>query len=175
MMKKTMMGVVLLCTLASSAFAVGGTGYIWISTGGEALTYDEVSYVNPETAYSLKVDKAKGLPNINSIIRIEPKNRLYHNFTFIQDISKEFMSLMINKQCENTRGSFGSFMLNQNKECSVDNVIEQIKKEWYNKNESYYDFKHPVKAKVLGYVEFRVGVFVFVQVMEVIKEEKKDK
>ena len=165
----------LLCTLVSSAFAIGGTGYVWISTGGEALFYDEVSYANNEMAYVLKVDKAKGLPDINSIIKIEPKNRLYHNLTFIQNISKEFVALMINKQCDNMRGSFASFMLNQNKECSVDNVIEQLKKEWFNKNESYSTFTHPVKVKVLGYVEFGVGVFVFVQVMEVIKEDKKDK
>jgi|GEM_PF-5303604 len=174
MMKKMMMGLVLLSTLVSSAFAIGGTGYVWISTGGQ-LYYDEVSYTNNETAYVLKADKEKGLPNINSIIRIESKNRIYHNFTFIQDMSKEFIALMINKQCESMRGSFGSFMLNQNKECSVDNVIEQIKKEWFNRDESYSTFELPVKAKVLGYVKFRVGVFVFVQVMEVIKEEKKDK
>jgi hypothetical protein len=175
MMKQIMMGAFLLCTLASSAFAIGGAGYVWISTIG-SLTYDDINYGNSRVAHVLTVDPKKGLPNINSIIVIEPRNRFFIDFNLIQNISNEFISLVKEGKCDKMKGTFSNFMLNETKECSVDSVIEQIIDQYPKDEVLYFDeLKYPIKAKVLGYVEFRAGVFVFVQVMEVIKEEKKDK
>lgn len=174
-MKKTnklLFGLTMICCISTSVFATNyGAGYIWISTGGN-LYYDDIGMHEN----ILRADYKKGLPAINSIIRIEPKNRMYSDFNLIQDISKEFVSLLKEKKCGNWKGSFSGYMLNiGSKECLVDNVIDKLKNNYPKHERLYFENKYPKKARVLGYVEFRTGVFVFVQTTEVLKNEVKDK
>lgn len=174
-MKKMMMGLVLLCTLAISAFS-GNMGYVWMPSRN--LAYDVINYADPESQYILKADLKKGLPDINSIIRIEAKNRMYFDLNLIQHITKEFTYMVKEGKCSDLNGSFSNFMLNQENTyqgCSIDSVLDQTKS-IYRKDESLYlILKYPIKAKVLGYVEFNAGVFVLVEQKELIRDEKKDK
>lgn len=175
MMKQIMMGAFLLCTLASSAFS-GNMGYIWMPS--RSAYYDAISYGDVNKDYILKEDLKKGLPDVDSIIRIEAKNRMYFDFNLIQHISQEFNTMVKDGKCSDLSGSFSNFMLNEsseNKECLVDSVIDQIKGE-YRKNELLYSaLEYPIKAKILGYVKFKAGLFVLVEQKELLREEKKDK
>ena len=172
---KVMFGLVMLCFMSSELFAAnGGSGYVWISTGGN-YAYDSINYADSELDYVLKADLNKGLPEINSVIRIEAKNRIYHDIGFIEQISKEYLSLLKSNKCEGGLGSFTSFMTNYGlEECTVNYFIGKVKKE-YVLNDIFTfnpELILPVKAKVLGYVSVEQGVFVFVQIIEVIKEKK---
>lgn len=171
MIKKMMMGLVLLCTLVSSAFS-GNMGYIWMPSRN--LAYDVISYTDSTSEYILKADLKKGLPDVNSVIRIEAQNRMYFDFSLIQNISKEFISLVREGKCKRMQGMFSVFMLNQDKECSIDSVLEKMKSEYPKDELLYFSLSNPIKAKILGYAEFQAGVFVFVEQKESIRNEKKD-
>lgn len=167
---KVMFGLVLLCFISSGAFA-NNYGYFWISTGG-SLDYDDINYADSEIEYLLKAEFRKGVPNVNSIIRVEPKNRMYMDFSLIQDISKEFTSLMKQEKCgDGKKGMFTGFMTNYgSKECTVDIVIQNIKNNYMENESLYFDLKYPIKARVLGYVSFGYGMFVLVEQVEVLKK-----
>lgn len=167
---KWVFGLILLSYMSSSAFAVnGGTGYIWMPS--LIGYYDAINYVGEEVSHIPKADLNKGLPEINSVIKIEPKNKMYNDLSMIQDISKEFRNLVKQKKCENAKGSFSSFMANGTSECSVDNVVKNMENTYINEN-LYIELIAPVKAKVLGYVPLKEGLFVLIQIIEVIKENK---
>ncbi len=171
---RLLVGFVMLCFMSSEVFALnGGSGYVWISTGGNRA-FDSAENLVSEIDYVLKADLNKGLPEINSVIRIEAKNKIYHDIGFIEYISKEFISLMKENKCESTNDSFTGFMTNYDNECSVNNVEKKVKKDYvYNDIFTFNpELILPVKAKVLGYVSVEQGVFVFVQIIEVIKEKK---
>ena len=168
-MSKLLFGLMMLCCVSSGAFA-NNYGYFWISTGG-SLYHDYINYADSEIEYLLKAEFGKGVPNVNSIIRVEPKNRMYMDLSIIQDISKEFTLLIKQEKCGDGKGIFTSFMTNYgSKECTVDSVIQNIKNN-YMKNESlYFDLKYPIKARILGYVSFGYGMFVLVEQVEVLKK-----
>jgi len=161
--------VLMLVGTFSSAQA-RNVGYVWILS--RSHYYDDFSYANNELKYILRADHNKGLPDVNSIIRIEPKNKLFIGFDFIQNITNEFMSLVKSGKCEDLSGAFSYFMLNGDNECSLDSVAKSVQIEYPHKN--IFEIQHPIKAKVLGYVEFDAGVFVLIEQIERI-EEKKDK
>ena len=174
MMKKMLVCLVFLFTFVSSAFS-GNMGYIWMPS--RSAYYDAISYGDVNKDYILKEDLKKGLPDINSIIRIEAKNKMYFDFNLIQHIAQEFNTMVKDGRCSDLSGSYSNFMLNESsiKECSVDSVIDQIKGE-YRKNELLYSaLEYPIKAKIIGYVEFQAGLFVLVTQKELLREEKKDK
>ena len=172
MMKKIVLGSMLLGTLVSSAFS-GNMGYVWMPSRN--LAYDVIDYADSTSEYIVKADLKKGLPDINSIIRIEANNRMYLDFSLIQNISKEFLALMQEGKCERMQGMFSVFMLNKDKYCSVDNFLERIKSEYPKDEPLYYPLPHPIKAKVLGYVELQAGVFVLVEQKEMLSNKTKDK
>lgn len=152
---------------AFSSVLAGTMGYVWVLS--RSHYYDDFSYANYELNYVLRADHKKGLPDVNSIIRIEPKNKLFIGFDFIQNITNDFMSLVKNGKCEDLRGAFSYFMLNGDNECSLDSVVKKVQIEYPHKN--IFEIKNPIKAKVLGYVEFQAGVFVLIEQLEVIKEK----
>lgn len=174
MMKKILLCAIFLCIYLSSAFA-GNMGYIWMPSRN--LAYDVINYADPESQYILKTDLKKGLPDINSIIRIEAKNRMYFDFNLIQHITKEFTYMVKEGKCSDLHGSFSNFMLNRENKyqgCSIDSVLEEAKNIYRRDEPLYFILKYPIKAKVLGYVEFNAGVFVLVEQKELLRDEKKD-
>ena len=167
MMKKIVLGSMLLGTLVTSAFS-GNIGYVWMPS--QSTAYDAINFADSASEYIVKIDLKKGLPDINSIIRIEANNRMYLDLSLIQNISKEFLALMQEGKCERMLGTFSSFMLNKDKYCSVDNFLERIKSEYPKDELLYFPLPHPIKAKVLGYVEFKAGVFVLVEQKEMLSK-----
>lgn len=162
---KVMFGLVLLCFISSGAFA-NNYGYFWIA--GANFYYDDINYADTEMEYVLKTDK-KQVPDVNSIIRIEAKNKMYSNFQVVNDISKEYVSLVKQQKCGNGRFGFTSYMTNYVPECSVDNVIKNIKNNYID-GDLYFELKSPIRAKVLGYIPFGYGMFVLVEQVEVLKK-----
>ena len=71
--KKLFLGLLLLCSLSSGAFAKD-YGYFWVA--GARGFYDDINMGDDKTKYLLTADR-KGVPDINKIIRIEAKNRMY--------------------------------------------------------------------------------------------------
>ena len=171
-MKKIVLGSMLLGTLVTSAFS-GNIGYVWMPS--QSTAYDAINFADSTSEYIVKIDLKKGLPDINSIIRIEANNRMYLDLSLIQNISKEFLALMQEGKCERMLGTFSSFMLNRDKYCSVDNFLERIKSEYPKDEPLYFPLPHPIKAKVLGYVELQAGVFVLVEQKEMLFNNTKDK
>lgn len=145
--------------LAGAFSSASAMGYVWILSGGY---YDRINYM-PEAEYLLGYHMKK-MPDVNSIIRIEAKNRIYFDFNKIQDITQSFKKM---NDCAEGVGSFTAFMLSLNEGCSVDSVVIRYQ-------DAYTDLSEPIKARVLGYVKFNVGVFVLIEQIERI-EEKKDK
>lgn len=146
----------------SSALA-GSMGYVWILSGGY---YDRINY-SSQFKYLLGSEMKK-MPNVNSIIRIEAKNRIYADFNKIQDITQTFKRDIDDETCADGIGAFTAFMLGLNKGCSVDSVAIRHK-------DVYVDLSQPIKAKVLGYVEFNAGRFILIEQLEVINDNLKDK
>ncbi|MBI3873654.1 MAG: hypothetical protein HY307_01340, partial [Arcobacter sp.] len=109
-------------------------------------------------------------------IKIEAKNKMYPNIQIINDISKEFISLVKQEKCGNGRYGFTSFMTNYMPECSVDTVIKNMKNNYLG-GDLYFELKYPINARVLGYIPFGHGMFMLVEQIEVIKDKniKKDK
>jgi len=149
----------------SSALATN-IGYVWIASRG--LYYDQINYGDPKLNYVLKADYKKGLPTINSVIRIEPKNKLFIGFESIQEITQIFKKYIDNGTCLDGVGAFTAFMLSLNEGCSVDSIQTEYS------HKRIFEIENPIKAKVLGYIEFKAGVFVLIEQIERI-EEKKDK
>ncbi|MCG3696016.1 hypothetical protein L5F39_00200 [Aliarcobacter butzleri] len=164
--KKVFLGVLLLCSLSSGAFA-NAYGYIWVA--GTMGYYDDIDYGDDKTNYVLKPEFNKGVPDINKIIRIEAKNRMYWNLSTIQDISKEFSTLLEQKICGNGRYSFSAFMTNDYTECSVDNLIKRMEKSPIGGG-IYFELTNPIKARILGYVAVDFGMFMLVEQIDVLKK-----
>lgn len=163
--KKVFLGVLLLCSLSSGAFAKD-YGYFWVA--GAIGYYDDINLGDDKTKYLLKADQ-KGVPDINKIIRIEAKNRRYIDLSTTQDISKEFSTLLEQKICGNGRYSFTAFMTNDYPECSVDNLIKRMEKSPIG-GSIYAELTDPIKAKVLGYVRVEKGLFMLVEKIEVLEK-----
>lgn len=146
----------------SSALA-GTMGYVWVLSGGY---YDHINY-SSQFKYLLGFEM-KQMPNVNSIIRIEAKNRMYADFNKIQEITQTFKNYINNETCVDGIGAFTAFMLNLNRGCSIDSVV-------IRHQDIYVDLSKPIKAKVLGYVEFNAGRFMLIEQLEVLDNNKKDK
>jgi hypothetical protein len=162
---KLMLGLVLLCCISSGAFA-NAYGYFWIA--GANFYYDDINYADTEMDYVLKADK-KQVPDVNRIIRIEAKNKMYSNFQVVNDISREYVSLVKQEKCGNGRFGFTSYMTNYVPECSVDNAVKNMKNNYIG-GDLYFELTFPIKAKVLGYVPFGYGMFILVEQIEVLKK-----
>lgn len=164
--KQLFLGLLLLSSLSSDAFAKDyGTGYVWIA--GANYGYDSIDYADDKTKYVLKADLKNGLPDINSVITIEAKNRIYYDIRIVQAISKEYLVLLKEKKCESGLGSFTSFMTNSSSlECTVDSVLKNVKTDYVLSDifSLYNELLSPRKAKVLGYVFIGQGVFMTVQI-----------
>ncbi|KLD96373.1 hypothetical protein [Aliarcobacter butzleri] len=165
--KKVFLGVLLLCSLSSGAFA-NAYGYIWVA--GTMGYYDDIDYGDDKTNYVLKPEFNKGVPDINKIIRIEAKNRMYWDLSTIQDISKEFSTLKKQKICDNARYSFSVFMTNEHPDCSVDNFIKKIEIGPTKGGGIYFELTNPIKARILGYVAVDFGMFMLVEQIDVLKK-----
>lgn len=163
---KLLFGLMMLSCVLSDVFAKDfGTGYIWIA--GTNKGFDSINYIDLETEYVLKADLNKGLPDINSVIKIEPKNRIYYDIRVIEAISKEYLFLTKNNKCESGLGSFTAFMTNNGpKECTIDNLLKKIKNDYLENDisDTYNEFTLPIKAKVLGYVFTSQGTFMTVEI-----------
>lgn len=169
-MKKLFLGLLLLCSLSSDVFAGlitrhFGTGYVWIA--GANYGVDDIDYGNDELKYVLKADSQKGLPEINSIITIEAKNRIYYDLRVVEAISKEYLILVKEKGCESGLGSFSFFMTNiDSSGCTVDAILKNIKTDYVLSDifSLYNELSSPRKARVLGYVFVAQGAFMTVQI-----------
>lgn len=158
--KNILIATLLYIASAQSSIA-SNVEYIWIPSVGY---YD---HINSETINANYLptyfDK---LPEINSIVVIEKKNRLYKDLGLLLDINSRFIQLLKYKKCKKDKGAFTLFMLNaNNKECSLDNVINQVKTKY---NVIYYSYPYRVldtaiKAKVLGYVSTYSGTFMSIE------------
>lgn len=163
--KKLFLGLLLLGSLSSGAFA---KDYGYFGVAGSMGYYDDIDLGDDKTKYLLTADR-KGVPDINKIIRIEAKNRMYRDLSTIQDISKEFSTLKKQKVCDNARYAFSVFMTNEHPDCSVDNLIKKI--ETGPKGEGiYFELTDPIKAKVLGYIVLKNGLFILVEQIEVLEK-----
>jgi len=172
---KFIVGFTLLLSISNEALA-GNIGYVWILSIGK--TYDDIG-INPKHAYILRPHKSTIMPEVNSIIRIEPKNRIYWDLGSVQDITDSFISLIKEKKCPNMKGTLRVYMLNEDEQCSVDKVIDKIEESTYGSlyyprsaSRLFYELRNPIKARVLGYVGFKAGVFVLIEQIEVLKKDK---
>jgi len=163
--KKLFLGLLLLGNLSSAVFAKD-YGYFWVA--GAMGYYDDINWGDDKTKYILSADE-KGVPDINKIIRIEAKNRMYRDLSTTQDISKEFSFLLKQKICGNGRYSFTAFMTNDYPDCSVDNLIKKIEIS-PNGGGIYFELTDPIKAKVLGYIVLKNGLFILVEQIEVLEK-----
>ncbi|ADG93184.1 hypothetical protein Arnit_1528 [Arcobacter nitrofigilis DSM 7299] len=170
---KFIIGLTLLLSFSSNVFAKN-IGYVWLLSGSRY--YDKINYGNSDYNYLLGMNFGKTLPDVNSIIKIEPKNRIYFGFSFIQDITTNFLDLVENGKCPKEGGAFSNYMLNiKSDECLVDKVVGKIKRKYgyHHKNfNSYYELQDPIKAKVLGYVIFKAGMFMLVEQTELLEKDK---
>ncbi|MCG3691567.1 hypothetical protein [Aliarcobacter butzleri] len=172
--KKLFLGLLLLCGLSNDVSAAGlitqyfGTGYVWIAGANRGV--DDINYGDDELKYVLKANPKKGLPEINSIITIEAKNRVYYSIGLIEAISKEYLKLVKENKCETSKGAFTAFMTNTDSYgCTVDTVLKNIKIDYvpddmYTFNSLYNELSSSRKARVLGYVFVSQGAFMTVQI-----------